>query len=134
MSESSLLTSKHILICTYDKFSPELDYLLENFCGIVLRTTIVNDIYHKEPDRNIYLCGNADVNYDQVVGNIEFKTFYVIRQFSHNYDEAHTHYKCIDIGNVPVNIYNVGVYFRRLFGISDRDYFDLIQSEHKFQI
>jgi len=39
----------------------------------------------------------------------------------------------IGIGEVPVNVHNVGVYFRKLFTEENRDYFGELTEQHKFQ-
>lgn len=149
MTENSLIIDKHILICSVGRTSTEvepsnvkphsvsrtpvggeennimqveLDYLKNNFCGIVLTTidgVIVTDQY-------IYLCGDIRKN-----ENIKSANVYVIKQLSNNYNM--TTYNIIDIGEVPINIHNVGIYFRNIFNSNDKDYFNSIKTSHEFQ-
>jgi hypothetical protein len=141
--ENSLLKDKHILICLDEEnhtTNKNLDYLKQNFCGIVI--TKINDQLISDLvlsldwiDRIIYLCGNIHKIYD-IVKDIKLKTIYIIKELSYDYEEFCE--KClplgskfIDIGKVPINIHNVGIYFRKFFDFEDC--FNLIKSEHNFQ-
>jgi hypothetical protein len=55
----------------------------------------------------------------------------VIAELSNNYDI--TSYNTINIGEVPINIHNAGIYFRKIFNSDDKDYFNSIKTSHKFQ-
>lgn len=63
---------------------------------------------------------------------------YVIQELSYSYEpkpesESESEkYKLVSIGEVAINIHNVGVYFRNTFNPS-QDYFNLISNEHTFQ-
>ena len=128
MSENSLLTKTHILICLNDLPS-EFDYLKKNFCGIVMTVIDKNRLISFEA--NIYLYGNIYQIYNSIK-NFGLKTIYVIKELSDNYDELCENYKIIDIGKVPINIHNVGVYFRNFF--DSKDYFNVIKNEHEFKM
>ena len=128
--ENTLIKDKHILICLdeeKDIMLAEFDYLKKNFCGLVL--TKIDTSFLISSDRIIYMCGNIQKIYDNV-GDIKLNTIHVIKELSNNYDFCEK-YTMIDIGEVPINIHNVGVYFRKFF--NDKDYFNLIKSEHEFQ-
>lgn len=110
--ENTLLFTNYLF---YDDSitNPELDDLKQNFCGIVT---------DKLPDTKniIYLCG--DVSKYEILENI-----YIVKQLSINYEN----YNTINIGEVPVNINNVGIYFRECF--NGLDFFKLVTNNHEFQ-
>lgn len=123
-----LLSKKHILLCICTDFSePKLKYITNNFCG-----TVVTEIHEFKNDyidhRIIYLCGDIQ-KIDEKVGTINADIINVIKELSHNYSEK---YNLINLGQVPINMYNTGVYFRELFG-QDKNHFSSIVTEHKFQ-
>jgi len=130
MTENILLTNKHILVCLdyksellsdkeYDK---EYEYIKKNFCGIVLTDT--SDLDNYTDDTIIYICGNIEHC------QLKNKKINVIKELSYNYNSDDYH--LISLGQVPINVHNVGLYFRNLFD-SEKDYFNLIKQEHKFQ-
>jgi hypothetical protein len=125
--ENRLLTDKHVLICLEqtELASPtELEYVKSNFCGIVLAD--VGGLNSYAEDTIVYLCGNIRRLYETPI--ILNKVMYVIKELSNNYCGE----KLISIGEVPINVHNVGIYFRDFFS-SDRDYFNLINDAHQFQ-
>ena len=130
--ENSLLQDKHILICLdvekKDATNTHFNYLKNNFCGIIL--TEIDNSFLPESDVIIYLCGNINQIYD-TVKYIRLKTIYVVKEFSTNYDPSCENYTVIDVGQVPINVHNVGIYFRKLFNCND--YFNMIKNEHDFQ-
>lgn len=118
--ESTLLLKKHVLV--YDEnsvYGDKFNYVVENFCGIVSKI-IPDDL---DVDSVIYLCGDVSKIKKDVINVI-----YVIKNESVNT----LGYELIDIGQVPINYHNVGVYFKKLFD-DGLDYFDLIHKEHAFQ-
>lgn len=121
--ENTLLKDKHILLCLDAENNQELDYLLHNFCGIVL--TEINDHNIFSSDKIVYMCGNISKFL-----KVDSKANYVIRELSNNY-EICVDYEIINIGMVPINIHNVGIYFRNFF--NSKDYFNSIKNEHEFQ-
>jgi hypothetical protein len=97
--ENRLIKNKHILVCIDDQIPKpldkqmldELDYIKNNFCGIVLndsKNIYKNDV---EMDTLIYLCGNIE----QLIQKIKNQIIYVIREFSENYDINSTKYEII---------------------------------------
>ena len=104
--------------------SNEINYLKSNFCG-----KVVNSLDECTNKSLLYLYGNiAEIKsiYSNKLDN--FAKINVIKELSINYDE----FNIISIGNVPLNIYNVGIYFREFFD-NDKDYFKSIINEHEFQ-
>ena len=49
----------------------------------------------------------------------------VIKEFSYNFKENDDRYKIITYGEVPINMNNVGVFFRNCFD-GNKDYFGMI--------
>jgi hypothetical protein len=150
--ENTLLTNKHILISIDEQstdqdqvYGKELQYIKNNFCGIVLSDTASLTRYDCSQDVIIYLSGNVEKNKNVISSWLQKnKTLdgnrlnncilNVIQELSYNYENDSADYKVISIGQVPVNIYNVGVYFRNLFDQEpDKDYFNLINNAHQFQ-
>lgn len=131
--ENNLLINKHILLCLdidtkLDEYlNAELEHIKQNFCGYVFNN--ITDFNEHIYDQNviIYLCGDIKKYYTSV--KILDYLICVIKDFSYNYDDD---CKLIDIGCVPINIKNIGVYFRNFFD-HDTNYFNLISNEHKFQ-
>lgn len=133
MSTNTLLTKKHCLIIIKEQlpnlstfYNKELENIKTKFCGNVFYD--IETFSDHDPDANIYLCGNIETNYSKIK-NVHCKCIYVIKELSHNYDE---HYNLLNIGQVPINIHNMGIYHREFFN-SNINCFDLIQNAHQFQ-
>lgn len=129
MSENILLTNKHVLVYNSDQLihlsdNQEIKYTINNFCGILL-PNLDNFDYS---EAILYLSGD----FEQINKNfaIEKNEIYVIKELSYNYNDYPE--LLINLNQVPINIHNVGVYFRNFFDPS-KDYFDLISKQHKFQ-
>lgn len=134
--ENSLFTNKHFLVYIDEQLTTltsscniELEYIKNNFCGNVIPKVLC---FSRDPTAIIYLCGDIEKNYE-AIRKTQDNTIYVIENLSYNYDRNSKKYKIIDVGQVPINIHNTGVYFRNLFN-SPKDYFDLINKEHQFQV
>lgn len=140
--ENNLLTNKNILICIDDELNKfyslyinEIDNIKENFCGIVL-----SDIENFNVQNNtiIYICGDIEKNYNTIKkNNVLFLNknnvlFLVIKNISYNYENNLNNYNIINIEQIPLNIHNVGLYFKHFFDL-DINYFNLISNEHQFQ-
>lgn len=121
--EAVLHTKKHILLCTTN--SEELNYIKQNFCGIVFDNAKSFENYAPAPDQLIYFCGDAGECC------IEDENIFVVKEFSTNYDKNSINYTLISKNQVPLNVHNVGVYFKEFF--DNKDYFGLISREHTFQ-
>lgn len=135
--ENKLILDKHILICSGDKFLnldmlylKEFEYIKNNFCGNVLLNLDNLNEYNNQSNIIIYICGNIE----QILEQMQLfsnKKVNVIKELSYNFGDSEN-YKIINIGQVPINIHNVGLYFKKFFN-SNQDYFDLISNEHQFQ-
>ena len=136
-TENVLLTNKHILLCSddYEKnfrlYIEEFTYVKNNFCGNVFLNSNDFNQYDCKSNEIIYLCGAIE----QIFKRSQFKEnqlINVIKEFSVNFDEKSKLIKVIDAGKAPLNIHNVGVYFRSFFDPC-QNYFNLISNEHEFQ-
>ena len=123
--KENTIVNKHLLVCFENQPSVELDYIKNNFCGIVLSDVDNINKYLVQPNTIIYLCGNIKYIYDNI--NIVNENCYVIKELSYNYEN----HNMIDTGKVPINVYNVGVYFRNFF--DNKKYFELLTTEHQFK-
>ncbi len=150
MTENKLILNKHILIY-YDvcKIHNDISNLQFNFCGLVI-TDIKNDIDKlNNIDNNtlLYLCGDISYINDNV--NLDrFTNIHIIRELSyatellykynssiHSYylhEFLRVKYNLLNVGEVPINIHNVGVLFKHFFN-TNKDYFKSLSSEHAFQ-
>lgn len=124
--ENTLLTAKHTLlhhnVKIDDKYQSEYDYILNNFCGTVCSD--IKDVQHGK-DTLIYLCGDIAA----ILSKMQFQNIRVISELSYNMPDNST---TINLGQVPINIHNVGVLFRKFFSSED-NYFNKVSTEHEFQ-
>ncbi|MEP2278343.1 hypothetical protein [Maribacter sp.] len=124
--ENSISENKNYLIdlSTEKDNSEDLQYLVNNFSGTVKRD--FSEIPNTLNEIRIYISGNLEH-----VKN-ESKTVFIVKELSSNYEHLNTdNFSIIQLGKVPINIHNAGVFYRRFF--DDDDYFTKIESEHKFQ-
>jgi hypothetical protein len=133
-SENQLLTNKNILVYIHEQLTDEpsignhgCDSLIHTFCGRVIEDPEPIDGFNKL----IYLTGDIQKNI-ALITVYDFTKMFVIKELSFNYESESNNYKIISIDSVPVNMYNTGVFFKKLFD-SDSDYFDLLTNEHKYQ-
>ena len=129
-TENSLSYSKNILINFTDKNSsnPSLSDLLTHFCGSVV--TSCADITLIDEKQRIYIVGDLT---KLTSGFHESVELLVVKEFSFNVEHINNNaFKLISHGQVPLNIHNAGVYYRKLFD-DERDYFTSIKAEHNFQ-
>lgn len=146
--DNRLLADKHWLILFNshfdnddDKIKKEIEYLENNFCGNLIKSQdglnlIKNDF---NPETIIYICGNIEL----ILNNNKFNNqMCIIKEISSNYDNltnlTNSNIKIISLGMVPINIYGLGVYFRKFFvsvdeNCIDTNYFNSIEKEHVFQ-
>jgi hypothetical protein len=139
----------------------EMDYVSANFCGTVidLRLLSTNDAHAaadavsllRERDGDaytplVYICGDVQPCLDVVIAaETKIRTVKIIKgprlvkAFVRGAAKCPPDFKLefIGLGEVPINIHNVGVLFRKFFGSLDGSqtcsYFDRISSEHEFQ-
>lgn len=75
----------------------------------------------------IYLCGNADAYFEKIGKYLKRKVF-IVKEFSRADDKYDN---LISIGQVPLNVHDVGVLFKDFFG--SQGHFEAIKSDHRFQ-
>ena len=124
--ENQISKTKSILLdlsSQQDK-SNALQYLIENFCGIVIKD--LSEVQDSLNQQRVYACGDLSKLKSDAI------KLFIIKEFSHNYDNLnHQNIQFVALGQVPILVHSAGVYFRNLFG--EKGYFDKIKSEHVFQ-
>lgn len=142
--ENNLVFDRHILICVGNgnnllleqRFLDELEYVKKNFCGVLLNS--IDEIKKRRnlsSNADIYICGDIESSIDRLknlsttLGN-QIK---IVDEISNSFERGKLisdTIQVITLGQVPINIFNVGVYFRNVF---DSDLFQAISNEHQFQ-
>ena len=130
LKENSIITNKHILLCVDCNNMGHAEEVLTNFCGIVFVNIKQFDEHIIHPNTNIYICGDILKIYQTSI-NIINRMTYIISDISHNHEKIQIKTE-VSIGMVPLNMYNVGVYFKQFFN-PNKDYFAHITKEHQFQ-
>lgn len=135
MSENTLLTSHNLLYMPElkEESDREQKFIASNFCGIVVDSfeklrSALETLPSAGRKRIVYVTGNVlDVISLLKKYNV---CIFIVQEYSRNaYAVAE---RLIGKGQVPINVHNAGVLFRRFFGPRD-DYFSRIQAEHEFQ-
>jgi hypothetical protein len=146
--ECVFLKDKHHLIAPTDlphvnepEYQNELKFIRENFCGN--RHDDINSFLlsnsSNDPNSIVYLCGNIREIYS-LIKTLKNHQVYVIKELSVEYDESLYNeqsdfkYQIISSGALPINIFNLGVYFRKLFDENSKNYFADLVKEHQFQV
>jgi hypothetical protein len=103
-----------------------------NFCGSVITTDDLASGLHSFSQKTVYLCG--DVSKVSLQNLNAANRIFVIRQLSHSYneDDDGKSWTLVDLGQVPILVHGVGVYYRRFFDLGF-DRFNRICTEHTFQ-
>lgn len=126
-NENKITKSKNILYLLFEEESilpKELQYLIDHFCGKVVSNS--SEIDKLQSKIKIYVCGDVEK-----IKN-ENAQFFIIREFSFNYEKLNTeNFQFLELGEVPIIVENAGIYFRRLF--EGAKYFSKIENEHEFQ-
>lgn len=130
LKENSIVLNKHILLCVDCINMENAVELIKQFCGIVILDIDQFDEHNIQPNTNIYICGNILKIYQTSI-NIINRPTQIISELSHNHKKILIKTE-ISIGQVPLNMYNVGVYFKQFFN-PNKDYFAHITNEHEFQ-
>lgn len=135
LKENTLLINKNILIYNNENPNTELTYIIDHFCGKVINAITTKNIRYQN---NIIIYVSGDINklneqfdFNKIRNQNQNTIINIIKQSSTNYDNINGT-GIINIGEVPINIHNVGIYFRNFFD-DQKDYFNLITNEHKFQ-
>lgn len=124
--ENSISKSKNYLIdlTNENDKSDDLQYLVNNFCGRIVNH--VSEIPDTKHQIKIYAIGDT-----KHLKN-ETKKVFIVRELSLNYEDLTTkNFSKIGLGQVPINIHDAGVFYRRFF--DSEDFFTKIKSEHEFQ-
>lgn len=136
MVENVMIKDKHILLCIKEQLEifpnkiNQMTYIQNNFCGL-----ICNDIKQltEQPlvsNTIVYICGDIWTNYHAIQHNKDI-IVYGIKGVSYNYSNT-SEYNLITMGEIPINIHNVGIYFREFFPPT-QNYFKELTNAHKFQ-
>lgn len=81
--------------------------------------------------RDVYLCG--DISKADDLDLKSAKRVFIVKELSHGYgDGTGETWPLVDLGQVPVFVHGVGVYYRRFLDPTV-DWFNLISQEHAFQ-
>lgn len=129
--ENNLLTQKHVFVYVDGsdreklELKGQLEYLKANFCGLVV--TQLDHVESVKEKTICYMGGDIGAMRD-TIKNKGFELIYVIKELSYGYTESDLF---VSLGQVPINVHNIGVYFREVF--NSANYFDLISTEHQFQ-
>jgi len=131
MNENKLYLHKHFIVydksTTNEQYAQQIDDLKSSFCGNVI--TDLSDINLIDNDAIIYIHGDIKELLRDI--HMNYKQFYVIKELSSNYQSLTEKINCVNLGEVPINVHNVGVMFKRFF--SREDYFHALNNEHEFQ-
>jgi hypothetical protein len=105
-------------------YSDDIKYLVDNFCGQV--HTEIESIDRISASKQIYICGNLGS-----VVNLKHSVA-IIEEVSTEYESLlKKNSGLVRLGQVPILVHGVGVYFRELF--EGEHIFQSIESEHEFQ-
>ncbi|ARF11985.1 hypothetical protein Klosneuvirus_3_120 [Klosneuvirus KNV1] len=133
--ENKLYLNRHVLLCIDNKIEKpgldEIQYLKNNFCGKVI--TDLKDLkQHNFTNTLVYIMGDVE-NQINEIENKDKKVFYVVKDLSYKYENYLDMINLISVGEVPINIHNVGIFFRSLFN-DNKNYFESLNKEHQFQL
>lgn len=125
----------HILDTNNTLIAPstlEDESLVRDFFGSVILIDNFSADLPSFSQKTVYLCGDLSK-----LSNDTFNAadrVFLIRELSHGYNAADNSktWTLIDLGQVPILVHGVGVYYRRFFDFSF-DYFNRICTEHTFQ-
>ena len=124
MEENTIINTSNILLCkNLDIFNKNIE--IQYFLGVILF-----EIFDFEELKNkrIYFCGDVKKNLNLLQ---KFSNINIIYELSTNFDNyIKDSYTFISIHKIPLNIHNVGVFYKSLF--SNKNYFEKIQQEHNF--
>ena len=121
MSETVLLKENIYLYGTI-----RFNEIEENFFGSVL--DVFDELFPPYLNPNVILYVYGDISLINL-SNLICKVF-IIGEFSKNYSHVND-ITVISKNELPININNVGIYIKNLFG--EKDYFNLLKKEHEFQ-
>ncbi|MEZ5942189.1 MAG: hypothetical protein R3C18_12420 [Planctomycetaceae bacterium] len=126
--EARILPANNILLTSS---TLEDSGLIRDFCGSVIGVADLSSGAPSFSHKSIYLCG--DVSRFRGLDFNGAERICVIQELSHGFDgDECRNWKLVNLGQVPLSIHGLGVYFRRYFD-SDAKHFARICAEHTFQ-
>ena len=127
-TEARILDANNILVALS---TLEDKGLIKDFCGSVITVDDFSSGLPSFSQKTVYLCG--DVSRVSSLNLTAAERIFVIRELSHGYneDDGKT-WALVDLGQVPILVHGVGVYYRRFFD-PGFDHFNRICTEHAFQ-
>ena len=132
MEENLPKLNKHILFGIDVKEEDKQLYrsMGKTFCGIHVKSLAKIKALKDLHERRLYLCGDLS-KVKEIIDPLvpSFEGVYYVAELSYNY--VPSFYHKTTLGQIPTNVHNVGVFFRRYFDANG--YFERITSEHKFQ-
>lgn len=120
--DNKLLTNKHTLVYLPGVDTVEAQYIKDNFCGNVVDNTSNVSF----TDVQFYFIGDLSSVSKDLFSHDNVKA---VEGLSYGLDLNKS--QLVSVGLVPINVNNVGVYFRRVF---NEDYFKMLKHQHQFQV
>ncbi len=102
---------------------------IKDFFGSVVTADELSSGSHDLSGKTVYLCG--DLSRISPVNLAAAERVWVIKELSHGFGDD-LPWPVVGIGQVPISVHGVGVYYRRFFEVGT-DYFAQICAEHAFQ-
>lgn len=127
-TEARILDTNNVLV-VLSKLAEESP--IRDFCGSVITADDISSSLPSFSKKTVYLCGDLSTATARGLDLKAAARIFVIKELSQGYEEDKT-WPLVDLGQVPILIHGVGVYFRRFFDPSS-DYFNRISTEHTFQ-
>lgn len=131
--EVKLDTNKHILL-HYGVTDILGEKYLENFYGRSYSTIEEFNAASKKTNTLVYICGDIETIFREGKFTYDDKIIIIIElsNIPDNIDNYRLYIKYVHIGQVPINVHNVGVMFPKFF-VDDKNYFNEIEKGHNFQ-
>jgi hypothetical protein len=104
--------------------SEELQDLIDHFSGTVVKS--LAEIPKSQKPIRIYAIGDANQLKNETTNLL------IVKEFVSNYEKlTKENFSIIRLGQVPINIHNAGVFYKRFF--NEDDFFAKIEAAHEFQ-
>lgn len=128
-TEARILDTNNILVVPS---MLEDEGLIRDFCGSVIAIDDLCAGLHSFSQKNVYLCGDISKVSFQTLNAAE--RIFVIRELAHGYNEDNDRktWTLVNLGQVPILVHGVGVYYRCFFDLGF-DHFNRICTDHTFQ-
>jgi hypothetical protein len=128
-TEARILDGNNILIALS---TLEDQGAIEDFFGTTIAIDDLSAGLSNFSQKTVYLCG--DISKVSSHNLNEAARIFVIRELSHGYNEDDNGktWRLVTLGQVPILVHGVGVYYRRFFDLGF-DRFNRICTEHTFQ-